>query len=112
MGNKVSKGNIEKQYLFKNQLGKGAFAVVKRAIRKSDAKEFAIKIIKKDNLNSEDLAIVEDEVDIMQKITHPHCVQLYDFMNTKKTCAPLVLPYLFFLCCHPVSHGFRAACIW
>lgn len=85
MGAKVSKGNIEKQYVFKNQLGKGAFAVVKRAVRKSDGKDFAIKIIKKDNLSTDDLAIVQDEVDIMQKITHPHCVQLYDFMNTKKT---------------------------
>ena len=46
----------------------GSFAVVKRAVRKSDGKQFAIKVIKKSKLNSEELAVVHDEVEIMHKV--------------------------------------------
>jgi len=47
----------------------GSFAVVKRAVRKSDGKQFAIKVIKKSKLNSEELAVVHDEVEIMHKVS-------------------------------------------
>lgn len=50
----------------------------------SDQKEFAIKIIKKDKLNSEELSVVHDEVDIMGKISHPNCAQLHEMYETKK----------------------------
>jgi hypothetical protein len=46
----------------------GSFAVVKRAVRKSDNKQFAIKVIKKSKLNNEELAVVHDEVEIMHKV--------------------------------------------
>lgn len=87
MGNKIrklGKGEIHKHYDIKEKLGTGSFATVKRAIRKSDSKEFAIKIIKKDKLNSEELLVVHDEVDIMHKIKHPNCVQLHEMFETKK----------------------------
>jgi serine/threonine protein kinase len=62
----------------------GSFAVVKRAVRKSDHKEFAIKIIKKSKLKPDELAVVHDEVEIMHKITHENCVQLYEMFETPK----------------------------
>jgi calcium/calmodulin-dependent protein kinase I len=87
MGNKlikkVSKTEINKHYKILEKLGTGSFATVKRAQRKSDGKEFAIKIIKKDKLNSEEIAVVHDEVEIMHKIHHPNCVQLYEMFETK-----------------------------
>ena len=57
---------------------------MKRATRKSDGKQFAIKVIKKSKLNSEELAVVHDEVEIMHKINHPNCVQLYEMFETSK----------------------------
>jgi calcium/calmodulin-dependent protein kinase I len=86
MGNKVrkmGKNEIYKHYDIKEKLGTGSFATVKRAIRRSDGREFAIKIIKKDKLNSEEIAVVHDEVEIMHKIEHPNCVQLYEMFETK-----------------------------
>lgn len=62
----------------------GSFAVVKRAVRKSDGKQFAVKVIKKSKLNAEELAVVHDEVEIMHKISHPNCVQLYEMFETSK----------------------------
>jgi len=57
---------------------------VKRAIRKSDGKHVAVKIIKKAKLNAEELAVVHDEVEIMHKIKHENCVELHEMFETNK----------------------------
>jgi len=84
MGNSHKREEIKKYYDIKEKLGTGSFAVVKRATRKSDGKEFAIKVIKKQKLSAEELAIVHDEVEIMHKINHAHCVKLYEMFETSK----------------------------
>ena len=53
MGNKVhkiSQTDFEKKYIQKKVLGRGNFGTVKKAIRKKDGKELAVKIIKKAKL--------------------------------------------------------------
>jgi calcium/calmodulin-dependent protein kinase I len=75
---------MHKHYEMKEVLGTGAFATVKRAVKKSDKSEYAIKIIDKAKLNKEELAVIHDEVDIMQKVNHPHCVKMYELYDTKK----------------------------
>jgi len=88
MGNSVKsmkREEIQKYYDIREKLGTGSFAVVKRAVRKSDNKEFAIKVIKKNKLNADELAVVHDEVEIMHKVNHANCVQLFEmFENSKK----------------------------
>lgn len=85
MGNTLKKGTeVRKMYEIKETLGSGSFAVVKRAIRKSDKGEFAIKVIKKAKLNPEELAVVHDEVNIMHQISHENCVQLFEMYESKK----------------------------
>jgi len=84
MGGKHS-GDVGKFYEFKEKLGTGSFAEVKRAVRKEDAKEFAIKIIKKSKLNADELSVVHDEVEIMHKIKHENCVTLFEMFETKHT---------------------------
>jgi len=56
---------------------------VKRAVRKCDGKEFAIKVIKKSQLKEDQLMVLHDEVEIMNKIQHPNCVRLYEMFETK-----------------------------
>jgi calcium/calmodulin-dependent protein kinase I len=88
MGNKIKtlRGDeIHKTYDFKETLGKGSFAEVKRAVRKKDKQDFAIKIISKSKLNASELAVIHDEVDIMHKIKHPNCVQLFEMFESKKS---------------------------
>lgn len=85
MGNsvkKLRKDEITRYYILSDQLGSGSFAVVKKAIRKSDGKVFAVKIIKKNKLNADELSVVHDEVEIMHRISHPHAVQLYEMFET------------------------------
>jgi len=87
MGNnikKLRKDEITKYYEIGGKLGTGSFAVVKQATRKSDGKQFAIKIIKKSKLNPDELAVVHDEVEIMHKVDHPNCVKLYEMFETSK----------------------------
>jgi calcium/calmodulin-dependent protein kinase I len=81
---KLKKEEIQKYYDIKEKLGTGSFAVVKRAVRKSDGQQFAIKIIKKSKLNADELAVVHDEVEIMHKVNHPNCVQLLEMFETSK----------------------------
>uniref|UniRef100_A0A7S2U0C5 Protein kinase domain-containing protein n=1 Tax=Lotharella oceanica TaxID=641309 RepID=A0A7S2U0C5_9EUKA len=87
MGNKltkITKTDFEKKYSAKEVLGRGSFAIVKRAVRKKDGKELAVKIIKKAKLGQKELQIVHDEVKIMDKINHPHCVKLEEIFETNK----------------------------
>lgn len=84
MGNKLKRDEVTKFYDFKEQLGTGSFATVKKAVRKADGKLFAVKMIKKSKLTDEELAVVHDEVEIMHKIHHPNCAQLYEMFETPK----------------------------
>jgi len=84
MGNALHGDEMHKHYEMKEVLGTGAFATVKRAVKKSDKSEYAIKIIDKAKLNKEELAVIHDEVDIMQKVNHPHCVKMFELYDTKK----------------------------
>lgn len=81
MGNQSS---MKKKYDIKEKLGMGSFATVKRAVRKSDKKNFAVKEIKKAKLSEEELLVVQDEVKIMEKIMHNNCVTLVEMFETKR----------------------------
>lgn len=76
--------DIEKFYTIGQKLGTGSFAVVKEAWRKTDNSPCAVKIIKTSNLKKEELEVVYDEVDILNKIQHPNIVQLYDVFEAPK----------------------------
>jgi len=82
MGSKGEKQEIKKVYSFKEKLGTGSFATVKKVVRNSDKEEFAVKIIRKHKLNKEELAVVHDEVEIMQRVEHKHCVRLFEIYET------------------------------
>jgi len=88
MGNNIKKlsssNEIKKHYDIKEILGTGSFAVVKRAVAKKSGQEFAIKIIKKTKLSADELNSVHDEVEIMHKIHHPHCIELIEMFESKQ----------------------------
>jgi len=74
--------NIKQVYTFKEKLGTGSFAVVKRVVRNSDKEEFAVKVIRKGKLNKDELAVVHDEVEIMHRVEHKHCVRLFEIYES------------------------------
>lgn len=46
---------IEDVYTFDKVLGEGSFGIVKRAIKKDSGEAYAVKMINKENLQTEDM---------------------------------------------------------
>ncbi|XP_055305108.1 calcium/calmodulin-dependent protein kinase type II alpha chain-like [Sitodiplosis mosellana] len=65
-------------YDIKEELGKGAFSIVKRCVQKSTGLEFAAKIINTKKLTTRDFQKLEREARICRKLQHPNIVRLHD----------------------------------
>ncbi|XP_015589611.1 calcium/calmodulin-dependent protein kinase type II alpha chain isoform X31 [Cephus cinctus] len=65
-------------YDLKEELGKGAFSVVRRCVQKSSGLEFAAKIINTKKLSTRDFQKLEREARICRKLQHPNIVRLHD----------------------------------
>jgi len=82
------KAEVTKKYEFKEQLGSGNFAIVKKALqRKPEAgseipTEVAIKIIDKSKV--EDMNDITREIEIMDNISHKYIVRLYEIFDESK----------------------------
>jgi calcium/calmodulin-dependent protein kinase (CaM kinase) II len=65
-------------YELKEELGKGAFSVVRRCVQKATGLEFASKIINTKKLSARDFQKLEREARICRKLQHPKIVRLHD----------------------------------
>jgi len=65
-------------YELKEELGKGAFSVVKRCVQRHTGLEFAAKIINTKKLSARDFQKLEREARICRKLQHPNIVRLHD----------------------------------
>ena len=64
-------------YELKEELGKGAFSIVKRCVHKETRKEFAAKIFNTKKLSARDLQKLEREAKICRMLKHPNIVRLH-----------------------------------
>ncbi|XP_035317503.1 serine/threonine-protein kinase SIK3 isoform X1 [Cricetulus griseus] len=71
-------------YEIDRTIGKGNFAVVKRATHLVTKAKVAIKIIDKSQLDDENLKKIFREVQIMKMLCHPHIIRLYQVMETER----------------------------
>jgi calcium/calmodulin-dependent protein kinase I len=76
-------GGLKEHYKLDKVLGEGSFAVVRKAIKKSTNEEFAVKIIDKTNLESDDQLALQTEVEILSQIDHPNIVKLHEIYDDK-----------------------------
>lgn len=65
-------------YDLKEELGKGAFSIVKRCVQKTSGLEFAAKIINTRKLSARDHQKLEREARICRALKHPNIVRLHD----------------------------------
>jgi tRNA A-37 threonylcarbamoyl transferase component Bud32 len=80
----IDNTNFEDKYDIGDEIGEGHFAVVKKCIDKNNKKEYAVKIIDKQKLDSKDLGYIIHEKNYMKLIKHPNIVSLIeDFENEK-----------------------------
>jgi len=74
---------IFEHYDLKDELGKGAFSIVKLAINKKTGEKVAVKIIDKTQASAEaDEKRLRTEVEILKKVKHPNIVCLKDLYDT------------------------------
>eukprot|EP00127_Corallochytrium_limacisporum_P000677 Clim_evm76s22 gene=Clim_evmTU76s22 len=86
------KTDIEKVYKFGKELGTGSFAVVRLGTRKDNGQKVALKIIDKTLCVGKE-AMIETEVAVMRKVSHPHIVKLIEEYDTEDKLY-LVLEYV------------------
>lgn len=65
-------------YELKEELGKGAFSVVKRCVQRHTGLEFAAKIINTKKLSARDFQKLEREARICRNLQHPNIVRLHE----------------------------------
>jgi len=82
---KDTPANIENNYDMGQELGRGAFSIVKLGTRKNNGKTYAIKCISKKMIDKKELALLEREIDIMKKLQHANIIQLMEVVNTPDT---------------------------
>ncbi|KAI9489284.1 kinase-like domain-containing protein, partial [Zychaea mexicana] len=72
-------------YLLLHTLGEGEFGKVKLGIQIESGREVAIKLIKKDHIDSSSrMTKVEREISVLRTVCHPYIVKLYDVIETEK----------------------------
>jgi len=71
------------KYDIANELGRGAFSVVKLGTSKKTKEKVAIKIIDKKNVGPEYEKNLRMETEILQKVHHPNIIQLKEMVDTK-----------------------------
>uniref|UniRef100_A0A3Q0KCA9 calcium/calmodulin-dependent protein kinase n=1 Tax=Schistosoma mansoni TaxID=6183 RepID=A0A3Q0KCA9_SCHMA len=65
-------------YSLKEEVGRGAFSIVRKCIQLSTGLEFAAKIINTKRLSTRDMQKLEREARICRLLKHPNIVRLYD----------------------------------
>ena len=70
------------KYEMLNELGRGAFSIVKLAKNKQSGGNVAVKIIEKKNVAPEYKKNLETETEILRKVSHPSIIQLLEMYET------------------------------
>ena len=65
-------------YEIREELGKGAFSVVKKCISRKTKQEFAVKIITTSKLTKRDFEKLYREARVCQKLRHKNIVRLHE----------------------------------
>jgi len=74
--------SITDKYIIQEELGRGAFSIVKLAIEKETGIKYAVKMINKSTVG-QDLVRLQTEIEILKKVNHPNIICLKDIIDTK-----------------------------
>ena len=73
--------NIKDLYDIQNKIGEGKYATVYKGVYKISERIAAIKVLEKENLSSNELNMIQNEIDILKICQHPNIVKLYDVIE-------------------------------
>jgi len=63
-------------YELREVIGKGKFGLVKLALHKKTQKLVAVKIMRKKDMNAQDIELARREIEILKIWQHPNIIQL------------------------------------
>lgn len=75
---------IEKVYKLGETLGKGSFGVVKEVTHITSGQQYAMKMVNKDKPGSTSIQLLEREIEVLNRVNHPHLIQLIEVYETQK----------------------------
>jgi len=79
--------SIGEKYEVGEEIGRGAFSVVKNGREKKTGDKVAIKFIEKKFVDKQDLVLLAREIDIMKKVHHPNILRLIEVFETEDVIA-------------------------
>ncbi|CAK4076689.1 unnamed protein product [Aphanomyces euteiches] len=68
--------DIQSHYAFGQTLGEGSFSIVKAAVQATTGKTFAIKCIRRHDLDAKHMEFLGQEIDFLKMLNHPHIISL------------------------------------
>jgi len=74
--------SLDTKYEIGDELGRGAFSIVKKAVKRETGQKFAIKFIGKKFVTKEELHNLCREIDIMKRLAHENVMKLYEYFDT------------------------------
>jgi len=74
--------SLTDKYDVKEELGRGAFSVVKLAVEKETGTRYAVKMINKSHVG-QDMARLATEMEILKRVNHPNIICLKEIIDTK-----------------------------
>jgi calcium/calmodulin-dependent protein kinase I len=83
----ATQNSVDELYKVGEEIGRGAFSVVKKGVHKKTSDEVAIKFIEKKFVDKQDLMLLAREIDIMKKVDHPNVLKLKEVFETDETIA-------------------------
>jgi calcium/calmodulin-dependent protein kinase I len=79
--------SVDSAFKVGDEIGRGAFSIVKRGVNRKTAEEVAIKFIEKKFVDKQDLMLLAREIDIMKKVDHANVLKLKEVFETDETIA-------------------------
>ena len=73
--------DINDLYDIQNKIGEGRFAHVFRGVHKQSQRIVAVKILEKENLSSQEMDMIQNEIEILKICQHPNILKLYDVIE-------------------------------
>eukprot|EP01117_Protostelium_nocturnum_P018716 TRINITY_DN788_c0_g1_i1.p1 TRINITY_DN788_c0_g1~~TRINITY_DN788_c0_g1_i1.p1 ORF type:complete len:360 (+),score=126.75 TRINITY_DN788_c0_g1_i1:236-1315(+) len=83
----AGRSTVEDNYVIEEEIGRGAFSVVKRAKNKKTGNMAAIKFIEKKYVDQQDLLLLSREIEIMKKVNHKNVLRLEEVYEVEETIA-------------------------